>query len=457
MKFLVRSSLLFISTLILADSKSYTIDDINKIAISGNINNALIILNKKLIQESNNSSLHLLNAKLLYWKGDTNRAIEEIVPYKKRDFTLYKKIYIAWAYNKLKNIKSINKKIYFINSLEEFAKYSYDILWIYIDSQIKKGKLKNALYLTKKLVKKYPHSQEAKERLAQLLFWNHYYKSSLKEYKKLSKKYKKSYFKEISKLKKAIYNSSKKEKKLLTLQKKIIKTVKSKKEYMVGISIKRRYFSDKRYKDLTHQLETTFYIKEYAIYISLQNTKRYNKSDIKVYTEIYPKLPKPQWGFISLSFSPNSKFFAKYSLGWHYYYDYKKLEVGVGFELSKYKNSYITLLSAEYSYYLSGNILWQQKLYYAPKSDSYALINKIKYEKSKHKYIYFSYLKSNTKENIENSVKFTSTKKNQVKVGFEYKLNTNYSILGEVAKKRFKNRNLSYSSTDVKFSLRYYW
>jgi YaiO family outer membrane protein len=459
LRFLINTSLFFISTLILADNKIYSIDEINKIAIDNNIDKALIILNNKLMQENNRSDLHILKAKLFYWKGSLNKAKKEIMPYRKYNRTLYRKIYIAWAYKKLKNIKNINKKIYFINKLENFAKYSYDILWIYIDAQIKKGKLKKALYLTKKLLKRYPQSQEVQERLAQLLFWNKYYSSSLKCYKKLSKRYKKNYYKEIVQLKKAISNNKKQKIiKLVTLKnnkEKIIES--SNREYMIGISIKRKYFSDKRYKDLTRLFETTFYLKEYAIYLSLQDTKRYNSSDLKIYTEIYPKLPKPQWGYISLSYSPNSNFFAKYSLGLHYYYDFKKIEIGMGVELSKYKDNYSTLLSTEYSYYLSNNLLWQQKLYFAPKSRSYAIINKIKYEKSKHKYIYISYSKSNTNENIENSIKFTSTKKSQIKVGFEYKLKSNYALLSEISKSEYQNKNIKYSNKCINFSFRYYW
>ena len=436
------------------------IEIINKLSQNGKLNKAIFLLKKEIKKEPKNIELHLLYAKLLYWNSKLKEAKNEILPYKKSNNALYHNIYTAWAYKELKSIKNPNRRVKFIKRLEDFAQSSYDIRWIYIDSLIKIKSLKKALILNKKLVKKYPKSQEAQERLAQLLFWNSKYIKSLNYYKKLSFIYHKSYKNEKKKLKNIINSREKKVK--ITKKPHFIKKIKlvknTKNKHMIGFSVVREHFSDRRYKDLSKFIEVTLPINEYIIYFNIQNTKRYTKEDSKIYAEIYPKLAKPQWGYISLSYSFKSEFFANYSIGWHYFYGWRKWQFGGGAEFSKYSNnSTIALLSLEYSYYLSEFIFFREALFYVPNNGSYAFTNQIKYETPTHKMWHIDYTISNAKEEIEDSNKFSNTDKKHIAFGFEYPILNSYSIGLDISKDWFRDKNSNYSRFGVKSFIRYYW
>ncbi len=447
-----------LSLFIFANDLNISIEKINKIAISGDIKKAIKLVEKKIKNEPNSKDLHLLRAKLLYWNKRFNIALREVSSYKKYDQELYRRIYIAWAYNRIKRLNRAKKRIEFFNNLNSFAKRSYDIWWIYIDSLIKQKRLKKALKEAKLLLKKYPFSKEADERVAQLLFWNKRFKKSIYYYKRLSKKYKTSYYKEIKKIKRALYfkkrkkNFKKRNIKKITKVTKISKLLKDPNR-MFSFGWERRYFSDNRYKDYSYFIEGSFKIKDYTLFFNLQKTKRYNKNDSKIYIELYPTLSKPQWGFLSLSYSFEQNFFAKYSIGWHHYIDFSNIEIGAAFTISRYNNSYSILTSFEFSYFFNDKLSFKEKVYWAPKSGSYAFLSKIQYKKAKNSYWFIEYIKSNSKEDIDDLSKSLKIKRERIGFGFERKLYKNYYLNGEFS----KDRNRVYSRFNLKLSLRYYW
>lgn len=223
--------------------------------------------------------------------------------------------------------KKPSKKIKFVYTLEPYVWQSYDILWVYIESLVQTNQLQRALKNTKLLVEKYPKSKEAQERLATLLFWNHYYKDSLKKYQILAKKYKKSYQKEIKQLQEIIDSKSQKKVVQTSSQNPLIQNIstikrinqRSYSKNMIGFGGEKIFYSDERYKDQAFYFETVFPVNSNTFYLKGETIRHYKKKNTQISGEFYPKLPAPHWGFVSFSYASNSVFLTKNNIGWHHY------------------------------------------------------------------------------------------------------------------------------------------
>ncbi len=453
--------------------------NIQKLAITNHLMEAITKAKKATLKYPDNALLNSLYAKLLFWNKEPSKAKKIMDNYKDFNKKLYKKIYISWAIDKLKSKKSTNSKLHFIYDLEPFAKNDYDILWTRIELNIKRKHLKTALTVTKKLVKKYPKSIEAHERLATLLFWNRRYYKSLRYYRKMAKRYKKSYKKEIHRLRHIIYlkkrlrekrRLARKYKKraikksirraIIHIKKAIIQSRNSRisRKHMLGIGYTRAKYSDRRYEDYTHYIEATLDISNKPLYLRISRTSRYGLTDTKIEGEFYPTLPKPYWGYFNFSYTPNDKFFSKYSLGWHQYYSYKSWQFGAGYTYSKYKRASIQLLSSEYSYYFTDLLYAKQSLRYIPSNKSWAILNQVKKESTKKTLgWYMNFTIANSNEYIENSNILRGTSSKSLEIGLEYPIKDNFTIGTNIDKSWFKAKYNKYTRTNGEIFLRYYW
>lgn len=453
---------------------------IEQLSTHGQLSKAILLTKELLDKYPHNKNLHLFYAKFLFWNNDPDHAKEVIEDYKTYDQVLYQKIYIAWAIKILQNTLDISQKLQFIDTLEPFAQESYDICWMTVSLNIEKERLKPALKLTELLVKKYPESREAQERLAVLLFWNGYYQNSLVHYHKLSRLYGKEYQQQIKKLENIIHGKSEQIKSSIVKVDKPkpnitkvvpIAQVESKKlliehenmdkrhlsKYMTGIGFQKAHYSDDRYKDLTKYIEMTLPIDEYTLYLKVQDTTRYGLNDKKILGEFYPKLPEPQWGYLSFSYTPQADFFSEYSIGWHHFYGWKNWQFGLGYEFSKYATQDINLLSAEYSYYFSEFLFGRQVVYYVPDTHSWACLNQFKYKTPEHLEWYIDYSISHSNEEISDTNLLLGTDINHLEIGGEYPLGDRYTIGGNLSNEWLKDKRNTYTRSYFEFFIRIYW
>ncbi len=319
------------------------ISEINRLSVTQRVPEALAMTEALLEKYPEERKLHLLYAKLLFWSNRPSDAKNAIEAYRTDDEVLYRKIYTAWAIKMLQEKKKASEKLEFIQQLENFARESYDVLWTEIQSLIEEKDLEQALKLSEKLAVRYPESREAQERFAVLLFWNGKYGKSLAAYQDLSRKYGADYHEQIAQLETILRAGSEETKKEITKQRrKKRKSVYRKKadrqaavppkrkkepvepaemdkkhlaEYMTGIGFQKADYSDDRYRDRTKYIEMTLPVGDYTLYLKVQDTDRYNMNDKKIQGEFYPKLPDPQWGYLSFSYTPDTDFFSHYSIG----------------------------------------------------------------------------------------------------------------------------------------------
>jgi len=454
------------------------IEEINLFSQTEKIPKAIALTENILKKYPDNKELNLLYAKLLFWNDQPDDAKKVIEKYREEDKTLYKKIYLAWAVKVLKEKKTSHEKLNFIKKIKKFARESYDVLWIEIQSSIEEKNIEQALTLSQKLATLYPDSREAQERFAVLLFWNGKYEESLTEYQKLGRNYHADYKKQITQLEEILHEKSKeikREERAKTDKKKKEKlntaTSKKKKEpvepaemdkkhlakYMTGMGYQKADYSDNRYRDRTKYFEMTLPVNEYTLYLKVQDTDRYNLNDKKIVGEFYPKLPDPQWGYLSFSYTPDTDFFSHYSIGWHHFYGWQNWQFGAGCEWSRYSTEDITLLSAEYSYYFTEFLFGRQVFYYVPDNHSWACLNQLKYQTPQHFEWYVDYIISQSNEEISETNLLKGTDIDHIKFGGEYPLDEHFTIGGNLGKEWLSDKYHSYTRTYFEFFVRVYW
>jgi len=455
----------------------------NKLAVSNYLQDALEITKKLNQQYPDNKDVHKTYAKFLFWNGNINEAYNHIVASGDTESKLYHQIYTSKMIYNIKKIKSSKKRLEYIATLDKSLQNNYDIMWLVMNAYIKQHKYVSAFNQAKKISNLYPKSQEAKEAMARLLYWRKHYYESLNLYKKLEKEYGVSYKKEIKKLRRAIYyrdkqrntkNSTVKEQK--KVKKTEVNSVFSENEnlryrmtnllitnhnykHMVGVGYDYFKYSIDRDTDNTKYIEATLPIYGWTLYNRVENTHRYGLEDTRYYAELYPTMPKPWWGYLSFSFTPSADFYAKYSIGWHQYYDIGNWEFGLGYNYAKYSSLSTNTLIANYTYYFNDNLFFTQTYYYVTDNESWSLSNKLEYRNSKMNKYYISYIKSDAyEENDEIGIKSsTNIKSDKFALGGEIPFATHYSFGFDVSYEKFDTKYVDYNKKELNMYLRYYW
>ena len=445
--------LFFINIYAVENNLSEEIKHIKFLSTSHQLAKSLEKIENVLIRYPHNQSLHVLYAKLLFWNHQPLRAKEEITPFKTLHLKLYRKIYIAWAIDVVRKKDTISKKLKFLQNLAPFARKSYDIALTEIQTNIKIKRIKKALYLTEKLVKIYPKSIEIQEYDARLLFWNKKYKKSRRVYLKLNKG-KNTYKQQIVKLNKIISRSIIHKKVIVKRQQKYAPIVT---KFMFGLGNRGVDNSAQIHTDNTHYVEAKFPLYHYKIYMKIEDTHRYGLRDIKISGELYPEFSKPQWGYLSFSYTPKADFFSQYSIGWHHYYGWKNWEFGIGYEFNKYKALDIGLFSLEYSYYFSEYLYAKQIFYYVPKTSSSACKTLLKYQTNKNVEWFIQYTFSRANEKIDDIDILRSENGKDLQLGGELPIFENYSIGANIGKEWLEDVNHQYSRKYFEIFIRKHW
>jgi len=468
-----------------------------ELSVSKRVPQAIEITKELLSRYPDSDELTRFHAKLLFWDGNVDAALEYIDKSSDHNSTLYHQIHTSSSINHLKSIKNPMSRVQYIDSLAPMIQTSYDVLWIKHQSYIEQKRFANALEVAKMLVKSYPQSQEAAQAVARLLFWNSRFKESLAYYQKISKLFDKRYIQEIRQLRNIISAQSHKYAKkiakrveqnpdqikfmqinqLLSTGRKIEaialfdKQSQSTKSYiqknyksqyctlttqhMVGIGYGKASFFDDRYEDYSRYIEMTIPMTSYTIYTKLENTHRYNMSDTKLSAEIYPQLPKPYWGYLQLSITPDADFYSQYSIGWHQYYDFDRWELGLAYDFSSYKNKNTHMITTEYSYLLANHISFSQTLYYLPDGHNWALDTELKYKDSCHRELSIAYTQSKENEKVAAGVSTIESK--HLKLSSEYPISTDIYLGASIDYKYSIDNQKSYTKKGLHLFLKHYW
>jgi YaiO family outer membrane protein len=466
-------------------SKAIAVSDIRtqlkearELTISKKINEALEIMQKLYENNPNNIDVNRDYARYLFWNGDVSQAYKHIQLTGDSSSKLYKQIYNAYHLNKLKQIKSSTKKIKYIKNLDIFAQNNYDVMWTLMKAYIKKYQFSNALKIAQKIAKLYPKSIEAHESVARLLYWKKRYYESLSYYTKMEKIFHKSYAKEKRKVRLAIRDRNK-VKKLKSKPKPLYSVAKTdtfkenddlryrvtnllinkKQEHMIGIGYDYFKFSDKRYTDNTKYIEATFPIRSFVLYNKIEDTHRYGLHDTQYYAELYPTMPKPWWGYLTFTFTPDADFYAKYSIGWFQYYDVSNWEFSLGYKYAKYSDSSTNTIVGSYTYYFTDLLYFTQKLYYVTDNDSWSVSNRVDYKISNKQRYYFGYIKSDSYEDDDyiSNILRKGIKSDKFILGVELPIKEYHSVGFDTSYEKLNAPNNDYNRKELNLYYRYHW
>ncbi len=438
---------------------------INKLIRKGKIKTAFAISKKMYIKcpDENHKRLY---AKLAFWNKNISAAYSLINAFNPQE-KLYRQIYAVKTLQDIKN--GITPKI------PDFLQNNYDILAARINLEIKHKNFAKAYKISKKLYSLY-HSKEALEIKANLLLWMHKYKKSLKYFKILKNEKK---VKEIehailkekteqinSKILKALKNSNKQKARLLfknlnTEEKEFYRkkypqnACKVESTRMIGIGFEHKSHSSRTYRDHSNYLEFSMPIQRYTVYAKIQNTNRYNFSDSQLYLEIYPPaFKKGYWGYFSISYTPNAKFYSRISLGANLFKDLNKEEFGIGYIYSRYKNRDSDMFHIEWTHYFTDKISLKEAYYYELISRSQAFEMEFAYTSPCHLKLKASYLYSNSNELLSDN-KILENSGHHFQLDFEYPLTRHISIGGALSWERTLNRHST--ARGINLFLRKYW
>lgn len=214
--------------------------------------------------------------------------------------------------------------------------------------------------------------------------------------------------------------------------------------YHLEIGFEKLTYSDDRYIDKTEYMQVKFPYTDKIIVLAVQNIDKYGKNDKNIEGEIYFELDDKQSGSIGFSASPTSNFMPIYSLWTHMYKGIDPVELGFGYQFSKYSNQNINTIVPEYRYYLPNDWYSNQAFYYVLDNKSFALSNKIgKDVENRYKY-HIGYIYSDSKEGVEGLDMFANTKSNRYETAGEIYINRYWIFGANLSKEFYKNSNTGY-------------
>jgi len=227
--------------------------------------------------------------------------------------------------------------------------------------------------------------------------------------------------------------------------------------HMAGMGYEYNSYSMDRDLDESFYIETLFPISKYTLYLKVEDTFRYKKEDIKLSGKFYPVLPKPFWGYLYCSITPDADFYSNYSIGWHQYYSLEHWEFSLGVDYSSYTDDSTTIFNGSYRYIIDGDLSAGQVLFYVPANGSWAVINRIKYAKPNHTYWSLEYIISYSKEKIESSSLFSGTDSQKIKVSTETALSDSMHLGMDLSFEYLKGENVNYSKNSISIFIKKYW
>lgn len=339
---------------------------------------------------------------------------------------------------KINNFNSPNEALNFIKKQPRNIQNRYDMLILKVQAYTANNDFDNALKSAQMLNILYPKSLEAKEMEANILFWKKEFDESIKILEDLYKKTKNRYYLDRS----YIVKNAKLE--FRTENNNKINEQNNENEKHIEVGFEHNSYSDRRYQDQKEYIQAKFPYLDKTIVLTAENISKFNKNDKNIAGELYFKSDNKKWGFINVSASPTSNFMPKYTLGIHLYKGIDSIEMGLGYEYTKYPNQNAHTLMPEYRYYLPNNWYINQTLYYVINNKSFAILNKIGKEAEKKYKYHIGYIYGDSNEAIEAQDMFKNTTSNRFELAGELYIWQNWSIGSNLSKEYYKNNETGY-------------
>lgn len=311
-----------------------------------------------------NSEILYILASILFWQKKYNESIE-----------FYTKLYNIIKDEKIKNEI---EKVKAYSLLEEAQR-------LILSGQDKKAKeILLELFNSEKL------TYESGYQLGMLYFKNREYEEASKVFEKLKKLYPEDVGFHIIYIESLILsNYTEKAKDEITYLPENIKQYLKEHREDLFYRVRKNYFSTGYgYYDLSSNrasekeisVELSQQYKNLTFLLNITNYQRYGMHDYQLTLDIYSKLWKQTWGYLSLAFSPDAKFLPQNSFGGEIFQGYKSIEFSLGYRRMNFKNNSVDIFFPGINLYLTDFLRFEQKFYFVPETNAYSLVSKIYFE-----------------------------------------------------------------------------
>ena len=206
--------------------------------------------------------------------------------------------------------------------------------------------------------------------------------------------------------------------------------------------------------DLT--LEIAQRVKEMTLVLLTESISRFGLHDDQVTLQVYSKIGEKtrQWGYLSLSFSPNADFLPKTTIGGELYQGYGGVEFSAGYMRMNFREASIDILIPGLIVYLPYGMSLSERLYYVPRNGSVSLLSTISYEPN-HKFRgFYSISIGKSAERIRSLVDLVKLMTIANRLSGEYRLTPSWSLGVELS---HEYRERIYNASGVTLFTRYWW
>lgn len=203
-------------------------------------------------------------------------------------------------------------------------------------------------------------------------------------------------------------------------------------------------------------LEIAQRVKEMTLVLLTESISRFGLHDDQITLQVYSKIGEKtrQWGYLSLSFSPNADFLPKTTIGGELYQGYGGVEFSAGYMRMNFKEASVDILIPGLIVYLPHGMSLSERLYYVPRNGSVSLLSTISYEPN-HKFRgFYSISIGKSAERIMSLVDLVKLMTIANRLSGEYRLTPSWSLGVELS---HEYRERIYNASGVTLFTRYWW
>jgi YaiO family outer membrane protein len=303
---------------------------------------------------------------------------------------------------------------------------------------IKSKEFEKAENVLKNMLTQYPDNPELLEILARVLYWQRKYDESIEVYERLldvkpSKRIEKEMEKVILSRENLLYRVRRNSLMIKSEFYDYTKGIENEEKYTVQIS--QRLF------------ERTFVL-------SYSNIDRFGMTDNQLGLDIYSKLGRKRWGYLSFTLSQDHDFLAKWSIGGAIYQGYGNFDFSLGYSHMEFKDSSVDRFNPAVFYYMPRGITLSETVFINPKKDTLTFLTKIHYKPNYKFNGFYSFAIGQSAVEVGATEDIEKIDQYSHKVGIEYRPMVSFSIGGEYY---FSHRSGSYDKKGFAVLIRLWW
>jgi YaiO family outer membrane protein len=184
------------------------------------------------------------------------------------------------------------------------------------------------------------------------------------------------------------------------------------------------------------------------------NIHRFGLTDNQAGIDVYSKLGKKRWGYVSLSGSPDADFLARWTAGGAIFQGYRRFEFSAGYVHMNFKDSSVDIFLPRVITYLPHSLILDERLYIVPKNGTSTLVSTLRYRPDCRFKTFYSFAIGKSAERIGTLQDIEKFNTSSHTLGAEYRVRASLSIGAEIY---YSHRQKIYDTQGISIYTRYWW